>query len=97
MSKKSIEITIIPEEVLINKIYFLKNEKVMLDKDLALLYGVKSIRLREQVKRNISKFPSHFMFQLTDLEVENNGIAKCDTIKKTPRRDRSMRTRFENY
>jgi hypothetical protein len=37
------------------------------------------------------------MFQLTDLEVENNGIAKCDTIKKTPRRDRSMRTRFENY
>jgi hypothetical protein len=48
MSKKSIEITIIPEEVLINKIYFLKNEKVMLDKDLALLYGVKSIRLRNR-------------------------------------------------
>lgn len=42
----------------------------MLDRDLAVLYGVKGIRLREQVKRNITKFPKHFMFQLTDQEVE---------------------------
>jgi len=42
----------------------------MLDRDLAALYGVKAIRLREQVKRNLSKFPSHFMFQLTENEVE---------------------------
>jgi len=42
----------------------------MLDRDLAELYGVKAIRLREQVKRNLKKFPSHFMFQLTDNEVE---------------------------
>lgn len=42
----------------------------MLDRDLAILYGVKGIRLREQVKRNITKFPSHFMFQLTEQEVE---------------------------
>ncbi len=42
----------------------------MLDRDLAALYGVKAIRLREQVKRNLSKFPSHFMFQLTEQEVE---------------------------
>ena len=42
----------------------------MLDKDLAELYGVKSIRLREQVRRNLTKFPIHFMFQLTDIEVE---------------------------
>jgi hypothetical protein len=42
----------------------------MLDRDLAELYGVKSIRLREQVKRNITKFPEHFMFQLTEIEVE---------------------------
>jgi phage regulator Rha-like protein len=53
-----------------NKIYIIRNQKVMLDKDLAELYGVKSIRLREQVKRNLSKFPSHFMFQLTEIEVE---------------------------
>lgn len=70
MAKKSAEITIIPQEVLINKIYFLRNEKVMLDRDLAVLYGVKAIRLREQVKRNLTKFPAHFMFQLTEQEVE---------------------------
>lgn len=52
------------------KIYFLRSEKIMLDRDLAILYGVKGIRLREQVKRNITKFPSHFMFQLTEQEVE---------------------------
>ncbi len=42
----------------------------MLDRDLALLYGVKPIRLREQVKRNLLKFPTNFMFQLTKQEVE---------------------------
>ncbi|WP_322631699.1 ORF6N domain-containing protein [Pasteurella atlantica] len=42
----------------------------MLDKDLAILYGVKNIRLREQVKRNIARFPDDFMFQLTNEKVE---------------------------
>ena len=42
----------------------------MLDKDLANLFAVRAIRLREQVKRNRDKFPSHFMFQLTDYEVD---------------------------
>jgi len=42
----------------------------MLDRDLAELYGVKSTRLREQVKRNIEKFPEHFMFQLTEAETD---------------------------
>lgn len=42
----------------------------MLDRDLAELYGVKAIRLREQVKRNPTKFPPHFMFQLTEQEAE---------------------------
>lgn len=70
MPKKENILPIIPQEVLMNKIYFLRNEKVMLDRDLAELYGIKAIRLREQVKRNLSKFPSHFMFQLTGQEVE---------------------------
>jgi len=43
----------------------------MLDRDLAELFDVKAIRLREQVKRNIEKFPLHFMFQLTNEEVDN--------------------------
>ena len=70
MKAKKVSSTIVPHEVLMSKIYFLRNEKVMLDRDLAILYGVKGIRLREQVKRNVTKFPKHFMFQLTDQEVE---------------------------
>lgn len=63
--------TKIPDEVLIHKIIILRDHKVMLDRDLALLYGIKPTRLREQVKRNLSRFPENFMFQLTDYEVDN--------------------------
>ena len=70
MAKKENGLGIIPQEVLLSKIYFLRNEKVMLDRDLAVLYGVKGIRLREQLKRNLTRFPKHFMFQLTEIEVE---------------------------
>src|SRR5690606_1933582 len=61
----------IPDEVVMNKIYLIRGHKVMLDRDLAELYGVKAIRLREQVKRNQERFPENFMFQLTEKEVEN--------------------------
>ena len=60
----------LPQEVVMSKIYEIRGEKVMLDRDLAELYNVKSFRLREQVKRNKDKFPRHFMFQLTEKEVE---------------------------
>lgn len=69
MVKKE-SLLVVPDEVVMNKIYIIRNHKVMFDRDLAELYGVKSIRLREQVKRNITKFPEHFMFQLTEIEVE---------------------------
>lgn len=66
------------EDPITQKIYYVRNQKVMLDRDLAALYNVKTIRLREQVKRNIIRFPSHFMFQLTDNEaaemVSQNAI-----------------------
>lgn len=62
---------ILPDELVISKIYYIRNHKVMLDKDLAELYDVKPTRLREQVKRNIVRFPANFMFQLTDEEVKN--------------------------
>ena len=61
---------VIPDEILINKIYTLRGLRIMLDRDLAVLYGVKPIRLREQVKRNASRFPANFMFQLTEKEME---------------------------
>lgn len=52
------------------RIYLIRGIKVMLDRDLADLYGTIPKRLREQVKRNIERFPQHFMFQLTDEEVD---------------------------
>jgi len=66
MSKK---ITI-PDEVIINKIYVIRGQKVMLDRDLAELYDVQTRRLKEQVRRNISRFPEEFMFELTKEELE---------------------------
>jgi hypothetical protein len=65
------QISVIPDEAVISKIYFVRNEKVMLDSELAELYGVETRRLNEQVKRNIDRFPEDFMFQLTETEFEN--------------------------
>ena len=62
---------IITEETISDKIYFIRNQKVMLDRDLALLYGIENKRLNEQVKRNISRFPEDFMFQLNQIEFQN--------------------------
>lgn len=61
---------LLPDEVIIGKIYLIRNKKVMLDKDLAGLYDVKAIRLREQVKRNTDRFPENFMFQLSEKEID---------------------------
>jgi len=61
---------LIPDEAIINKIYFIRGHKIMLDRDLAELYGTNARRLREQVKRNHERFPEHFMFQLTEQEVQ---------------------------
>ena len=60
---------IILDELVMDKIYLIRGQKVMLDRDLAELYDIKPIRLREQVKRNISRFPEKFMFQLNEKEV----------------------------
>jgi hypothetical protein len=80
--KKSIAMNgdtlILPDEAIINKIYLIRGNKVMLDKDLAELYEVKALRLREQVKRNPERFPENFMFRLTqeetDFMVSQNAI-----------------------
>ena len=60
----------IPDEVVMNKIFLLRGDKIMLDDDLAELYQVETKRLNEQVKRNIERFPEDFMFQLTVEEWE---------------------------
>ena len=51
-------------------IYTIREVQIMLDKDLALFYGVKPIRLREQIKRNPNRFPPDFVFQLSEKEIE---------------------------
>jgi hypothetical protein len=65
------ELSLLSEETISNKIYFIRNQKVMLDRDLAILYGIETKRLKEQVKRNISRFPKDFMFELTKSEFAN--------------------------
>lgn len=52
----------IPDEIIAEKIYFIRAKKVMLDNDLAELYQVETKRLNEQVKRNTNRFPEDFMF-----------------------------------
>ena len=59
------------EETIANKIYFIRNQKVMLDRDLAILYGIETKVLNQAVKRNMSRFPEDFMFQLTEIEFQN--------------------------
>lgn len=63
--------SLIPAELIENKIYVIRDTKVMLDRDLAKLYGVKTEVLNQAVRRNIARFPSDFMFQLTKQELEN--------------------------
>ncbi|MCF8359972.1 MAG: ORF6N domain-containing protein [Prolixibacteraceae bacterium] len=65
MAKTKLNQIAVPDEVIMTKIYLIRGQKVMIDRDLAELYEVKPTRLREQVKRNIEKFPLHFMFQLS--------------------------------
>ena len=66
MSNK--EQSMIPEENIQSKIYLIRGMKVMLDRDLAALYGVETKRLKEAIRRNLLRFPEDFMFELTDEE-----------------------------
>ncbi|MFC1732770.1 ORF6N domain-containing protein [candidate division KSB1 bacterium] len=61
----------IPDEAILSRIYFIREQKVMIDRDLATLYGVETKRLKESVKRNIERFPEDFMFEMTKEEFEN--------------------------
>lgn len=57
----------------------MRDKKVMIDKDIALLYGVPTKRLNEQVKRNLKRFPDDFMLQLTQ-EEKDKVVANCDHL-----------------
>ncbi len=68
---KSAKTVIIPDELIMNNIYLLRGQKVMLDHDLAKLYQVEKKRLNEQVSRNKERFPGDFMFQVNKEEFHN--------------------------
>lgn len=78
---------IVPEEIIERKIYLVRGIKVMLDSDLATLYGVTTKRLNEQVKRNLKRFPADFMFQLR--ENENKKLLSIRSQFATSNRSQS--------
>ncbi|MCB9964319.1 MAG: ORF6N domain-containing protein [Rhodospirillales bacterium] len=65
------KVVVISPEYIAQKIYVIRSQKVMLDRHLADMYEVRAIAMRQQIKRNIERFPEDFMFQLTDAEVES--------------------------
>jgi len=73
--------SLVPIERIEQIILLIHGEKVILDADLAMLYGVTTKRLNEQVKRNSKRFPPDFVFQLTEEEKEE-VVANCDHLKK---------------
>jgi len=79
----STEITI-PDEIITNKIYLIREQKVMLDRDLAELYGVETRVLKQAVRRNAKRFPEDFMFEMTkeELEVWRSQFATSNQDKK---------------
>ena len=76
---KIIKALLIPDEAIMNKIIIIRGIKVMIDRDLAELYGVTTKRLNEQMKRNRKRFPEDFMFQLTQQE-KTDVVANCDHL-----------------
>jgi hypothetical protein len=71
MPKPSLPIPTVSEETIVEKIYIIRGQKVMLDKDLSKMYGVETSYLNRGVKRNLTRFPEDFMFQLSKEEFEN--------------------------
>jgi len=80
--------SLIPQEIIVNKILFIRGEKVMLDRDLADLYDVDTRDLNKAVKRNPLRFPNDFMFQLSKAEFKNLmfqiGTSSWGGIRKLP-------------
>jgi hypothetical protein len=70
MAKNTLQ-ALVSEQKILNRIYVVRGEKVMLDRDLAELYNVETRRLKETVKRNLNRFPKDFMFEMTAVEFKN--------------------------
>lgn len=71
---------VITIDILQQKIFTIRNKRVMVDRDLAELYGIETKKLNQSVKRNIKRFPADFMFQLTN-EEQNELVTNCDRLR----------------
>ena len=71
MKKKKAITAVLPPEHFARQIYFIRGQRVMLDTDLAVIYGILTKNLNKAVQRNIERFPDDFMLQLTEEETEN--------------------------
>ena len=80
--KQELETIELTQENIESMIYVIRNQKVMLDFDLARIYGYETKRFNEQVKRNIEKFPDDFMFQLNEIETDIISRSIFATMKK---------------
>ncbi|KKQ60240.1 MAG: hypothetical protein US82_C0043G0007 [Parcubacteria group bacterium GW2011_GWC1_38_22] len=81
MQNKNENSLLVPQEIIENRILFIRGKKVMIDSDLAMLYGVSTKVFNQSVKRNIKRFPNDFMFQLTVAEKEE-VVTNCDHLKQ---------------
>jgi hypothetical protein len=75
------ETQLLPSGLIERRILVIRGQRVMVDTDLAMLYGVATKRLKEQVKRNPNRFPPDFMFELT-AEEKGEVVANCDHLRK---------------
>jgi hypothetical protein len=71
MPKKVPQELTLPTEIIASKIYFIRGQKIMLDRDLAELYGVETAQLKRAVRRNRDRFPDDFMFELSKSELDD--------------------------
>jgi len=88
MAKSHKLVKALADEVIISKIYFIRGQKVMLDRDLAEMYNVTTSNLNKAVKRNLKRFPEDFMFQVAAEEFKNlifqNGTSRWGGTRKMP-------------
>ena len=80
MSENDKKISLVPNELIASRILLIRGHKVMIDSDIAELYEVTTKRLNQQVNRNINRFPSNFMFELTE-EEKSEVVANCNHLK----------------
>ena len=90
------EIVLINEETIQSKIYYIRGQKVMLDVDLAEIYGYETKNFNRQVKNNLEKFEGDdFMFQLTDEELD--GLLRCKNCTLNRGTGRGMHVKYNPY